>query len=171
MKASLKVLILITSLLMGPALHADLKPLDLLPWPWGSECPFPWTTIEGEWVVRSKDASQERFLFEVTQTWDNGTKVLEVSRFDQTGSLIGVGKATAPRGERVIRAVMTGVGPNNKGIPYWILVRTYVERLEKRKKSCTRGKLVTVITIRSRDGQEVHLIVDKEDSEPGHAKP
>lgn len=134
---------------------------DLLPWPWGSECPFPWSRIEGEWTTRGS-LTPERFSFTNKGELENGSRVLDVKRFDFEGELIGVGEGISPRGERIVRAGMVGVGPD-KGKTYWALVRTYRE-LEK--KSCSRTKQVTVITLRSasHDGEkETHFIVDKED--------
>lgn len=156
------VTLALTALMITTAQAADHEVLDLLPWPWGSECPFPWTKIEGTWTVR-KDDSQEKFTFEVTGTWENGTNVLEVRRYDGKGRLIGVGEGISPKGERVVRAVMTGFGPH-AGKSYWAIVRTYSEKISNRKNSCARGKLVTVITLRPTDGssEDVHLIVDKE---------
>jgi len=143
---------------------------DLLPWPWGSECPFPWTQIEGDWVAR-KDHS-ERFTFIVKGTWENGTKVLEVRRFDSQERLIGIGEGVAPKGERIVRAAMTGVGPD-EGHTYWALVRTYVERINRRNRSCAKNKQVTVITLRPAEGNspDVHVIVDREDSNPREKRP
>jgi hypothetical protein len=155
-------------LLLSVTATADVIIYDLLPWPWGSECPFPWTRIEGDWVVRSGER-HDRFTFSVKGTWDNGTRVLEVLRYDSRGRLIGTGEGVAPRGERIVRAAMSGQG-SEKGKTYWALVRSYVE---KRKMSCAKGKLVTVITLRPTDGAspDVHLIVERDEDEPKESQP
>lgn len=153
----------VTALMITAAQATVYEPLDLLPWPWGSECPFPWTKIEGTWSVRSDESPNQKFTFEVTGTRENGTKVLEVRRYDGKGRLIGIGEGISPKGERVVRAVMTGIGPD-AGNFYWAIVRTYSDKAPNRKNSCAQGKLVTVITLRSTDGssEDIHLIVDKE---------
>ncbi|MGE0762832.1 MAG: hypothetical protein AB7N80_06110 [Bdellovibrionales bacterium] len=136
---------------------------DLLPWPWGSECPFPWTKIEGEWTSRQKN-NPDRFTFEVKGTWDNGTRVLEIRRYNEKDELIGLGEGTSQRREKIVRASMAGVGPA-EGESYWAIIRTYVE--EEQKRSCSKNRQVTVITLRDANGSEendVHLIIDKDDA-------
>ena len=134
---------------------------DLLPWPWGSECPFPWAIIEGEWNTRQK-LNAERFTFEVKGTWDNGTRILEIRRYNEKDELIGLGEGASQRREKILRASMVGVGPA-EGKSYGAISRTYVE--EEQKRSCSKNKQVTVITLRDANGSsehDVHLIIDKE---------
>lgn len=158
----IKGLLVGIGLAMTISAAADVTVYELLPWPWGTECPFPWRKIEGNWTVRSSE-NHEHFSFIVKGTWENGTRILEVQRYTGKGLLIGLGEGVAPRSERIVRAAMTGVGPE-EGKSYWALVRTYVE---KKKLSCARGKQVTVITLRPTDGSsdDVHLIVDKEEDD------
>lgn len=134
---------------------------DLLPWPWGSECPFPWTRIEGEWVGRSQDYT-ERFALTVTRELENGSKVLEVKRYDSYDNLIARGEGIAPRSQRIVRAGMVGVGEYS-GESYWALIRTYSET---QRRTCSKSKQVMVITLRPTNEKsgdhDVHIIVDRE---------
>jgi len=136
---------------------------DLLPWPWGSECPFPWTRIEGDWIARSEDGG-ERFSLNVKRELDNGARVLEVRRYDALDNLIARGEGVSAKSQRVVRAAMVGVGAYS-GESYWALIRTYSET---QKRTCSKNKQVTVITLRpaneSTGDHDVHIIVDKEGS-------
>jgi hypothetical protein len=133
----------------------------VLPWPWGSECPFPWTKIEGEWTARGEGAT-DHFTFMLQGRQPDGGHGLAISRYGKNGELIGIGRGVAPRGERIVRAAMVGIGPE-EGKTYWAIVRTYTE---KQKKSCARNKQVTVITLKAAEGsdEEIHYVLDREDS-------
>lgn len=146
----------------------DVKKDDLVPWPWGTECPFPWAKIEGQWTTLRKD-HPERFQFDLKGVWKNGTRVIEVRRYNQEDELIGLGEGITTRGEKIVRAAMVGVGPD-EGKTYLAFIRTYVEAP---KRTCSRGKLVTVVTLRSSDGSEehdTHVIIEK-DSSGNSSKP
>ena len=148
---------------IGSAQAVTFRGDDVLPWPWGSECPFPWSKIEGEWVAKT-DTLSERFTFTVQDDRSPTTRVLLVHRFRSDGELIATGRGLAPRDDRVVRAVMVGVG-SESGTSYWAIVRTYSE---KQKKSCSRNKQVTVITLRSADGSaenETHMVLEKAEAQ------
>ncbi len=152
---------LIVVLSVVPATGKTSKVDDLLPWPWGTECPFPWTRIEGEWVGKSQKIT-ERFTLIIKDELESGAKILEVKRYDDLDNLIGQGEGVAPKGQRIVRAAMLGVG-NYDGESYWALIRTYSEAP---KKACTKNKQVMVITLRptyeKSEQQDVHIVVDRE---------
>lgn len=153
----------LASLLIGFSSGADqYQTTDWLPWPWGSECPFPWSKIDGDWVTRDS-LTPERFTFTYKGELKNGSRILDVRRYDFNDELVAVGEGISPRGERIVRAAMIGAG-SEKGKSYWALVRTY---RELQKKSCSHTKQVTVITLRSASAtgeSDTHFIVDKEDT-------
>lgn len=158
-----KLAIVVVGLLVGVQSSAFDIFGDVLPWPWGSECPFPWSKIDGDWSTRG--TIHEQFSFVYKGETKNGSRILDVSRFDEDGRLIGEGEGVSPKGERIVRAAMVGVGPS-KGKSYWALVRTYREN-QAGSKSCTKNKLVTVITLRpvgSTQTEDVHIIIDKEET-------
>jgi len=135
--------------------HAD----DIIPWPWGTECPFPWSNIEGDWSVKTDgNLLKHKFHFDIKGTWENGTRILNVIWYDASGTLMAKGEGLSSRGERIVRAAIGGA--TGDGNSYWAIVRAYHP---KGKKSCSRTKLVTVITLRSFYEQEpdIHLELEK----------
>ena len=139
---------------------------DALPWPWGSECPFPWDEIEGMWKATSPDQMGRQFApslgyyqFEVVSVWVSGTRVVEVTKYSPEGEIIGKGRGYAPEGQRILRAViLTSEGlnlPNHR-----VIVRSYNESATA---SCS-SSLVTVLTARPMSDdrtQETHFILTK----------
>lgn len=135
-------------------------PDDPLPWPWGTECPFPWHNIEGIWMLEGKQAA-DQFQFRVISVWDNGTHVFEINRYDKNGQLVGKGQGIAPSGQRIVRAIMYSVLADGfVGERYKVIVRAYKE---SENITCS-GELITVLTIRPLTGsgpREVHYIINK----------
>ena len=154
----LLVIAIILSVRVATATPAPEKD-DLIPWPWGTECPFPWEKIEGQWFTRHKD-HPERFTFEVKKTDEYGSRILEIRRYNEDEKLIGLGEAVSAKYEKIVYAQMVSVGTDEER-RYLAIIRTYVEA---QKRSCARGKQVTVITLRDSDGSEnhdTHVIIDK----------
>lgn len=147
--------------------NLGLKPLqilpsagaEVLPWPWGSECPFPWTRIEGSWVANTSGGAQ-RFDFLIVGSLSNGTVQLMVKWYDSFGNMIGQGEGLAPKTERIVRAALAGMGAEESN-SYWAFVRTYMAK--KGKKTCAKNQQVTVLTLRPADGKgdERHFILEK----------
>lgn len=137
---------------------------DLVPWPWGSECPFPWEKIQGAWVSRGS-SNATRFTFNVKGSWGKDVRVLEIKRYNESGDLIATGEGTSHRREKIVRAAMVGVG-KFEGEAYWAIIRTYVE---VQRRSCARGSKITVVTLRDADGSEehdLHYVIEKENNTP-----
>lgn len=135
---------------------------DLMPWPWGSECPFPWSNIEGVWVSIGNE-NPTRFTFEVKGLWDSSTRLLEIRRYNSDDELVGIGEGTSQRREKIVRAAMIGIGLS-EGESYWAIIRTYNE---EQSRSCARSKQITVVTLRDADGSnshDVHMVIEKEQS-------
>jgi len=133
---------------------------DVWPWPWGTECPFPWENIEGAWQVKDS-VYLTYFVFKVIyEDEKDGSRHYEIFRYNRDRELIAFGRGIAPKGKRIIRAAMHTVGLNTAG-SYWAIVRAYVKQNEN---SCSMDSIVTAITIRPIKGSpemDVHYRVEK----------
>ncbi|NQY99380.1 MAG: hypothetical protein HRT45_01765 [Bdellovibrionales bacterium] len=135
---------------------------DTLPWPWGSECPFPWNSIEGMW--EEKEPKTEGFLetyfqFEIIEVWQSGTHVFRVQQYDGEGNLVAEGKGVSPRGQRIVRAMLLPTDSTGEAKSYFVIVRAYTED----RFSCS-DKLITVLTMRERGApldDDMHMIIKK----------
>lgn len=138
-----------------------------LPWPWGTECPFPWNNIEGLWKAqtpekRNTPSVESYYEFRIINKWNSGTRVFEVKKYSETGILLGEGKGYAPQGQKIVRAIVLGVDgmdiPNHR-----VIVRAYREV----SASACGENLVTVLTARpmsDNEDEEIHYILLKDDS-------
>lgn len=167
MKMSLKLMIAaLIMALMGGSSPGYSE--DILPWPVGSECPFPWSSIEGDWFPLEA-IEQQKLHFEVSQKLKDGTKVLDVLHYNSTGNLIGWGRGISPKGEKIVRLRMEYVSADRTG-EYWGIVRAYVPQGEPTPASCARSRRVTVFTLRPIDKRskenEIHLFIEKASSRP-----
>ena len=133
---------------------------QVLPWPWGSECPFPWHNIEGMWTEsepRTESLPITYFEFEIIDEWASGTRIFKVTHYDEEGNVIAVGRGTASKGYKIVRAVLL---PKEKGLDsYSVIVRAYTED----RFACS-DELVTVLTVRKRGAtpeEDIHLIIGK----------
>jgi hypothetical protein len=135
---------------------------DTLPWPWGSECPFPWNSIEGMW--EEKEPKTEGFLetyfeFEIIEVWESGTHVFRVNQFDGEGNIVATGKGVSPSGQRIVRAMLLPTADSEDRKSYFVVVRAYTED----RFTCS-DKLVTVLTMRERGApldDDLHMIIKK----------
>lgn len=160
------ILTFLMSLLVicGPgAVGSDLLGGDdgnTLPWPWGSECPFPWSNIEGMWEQKEPKSEQfgsNYFEFEIIDEWESGVHVFRVSQYDAVGDLVATGKGVSPKGRRIVRSVLLPVDGSDANDAYTVIVRAYTED------RCS-DELVTVLTMRKNGaplGEDVHMIVKK----------
>lgn len=140
---------------------------EVLPWPWGTECPFPWGMIEGEWRVTGLDRetapeAPDHFEFKVTYVAWDGTHHFEISRYSEDGRLLAFGRGVSPYSHKIIRAAMIEVSDDGtSGRKYWAIVRAYQTDQES---SCGK-ELTTVITLRPINMQEqtedIHFVIEK----------
>jgi hypothetical protein len=117
---------------------------DLVPWPWGTECVFPWDKVDGEWKVKGKYGQQydrDTLVFETAEDVKAGIKLLYIYHYNDHGQVIGQGTGFGDRDNKVIKAIMTN--SNGRGFGYQIMVRTY-SRIEGA--SCRMGKLSMAAT-------------------------
>jgi len=70
--------------------------------PIGSEVPFPWDMIEGDWVLN--DADSTFYRFRVLSISENGTRRVWVQQYDSDENVIAQGSAFVRRNRRVLHA-------------------------------------------------------------------
>ena len=112
-----------------------LSPLDRWPWNWGSECPFPWKSVDGSWVVKSLvetgDYHGHRLEIDVEDDSKPDSKLLKITQYDESGSFVASGEGYTEGEDRVITAYMSPVRPG--GISFYkVIVRSYDKRVNSR---------------------------------------
>lgn len=161
---SLITILLALLVVSVPAQSETYKPFSddgqVLPWPWGTECPFPWHNIEGMWTEsepRTEFLPVTYFEFEIIDEWASGTRIFRVTHFDEEGNVLAVGRGTASKGYKIVRAVLL---PRDKSEEsYSVIVRAYRED----RFGCS-DKLVTVLTMRKAGAtpeEDVHMVIGK----------
>lgn len=133
---------------------------DALPWPWGTECPFPWSMIEGEWSTLDIE-SADRFSFKVLSVDRRGGRTFEIKRYNADNELIAQGKGVASKRKKIIRAFLSSVQEEKKK-NYWALVRAYSEEVGF---TCSADQLAVVVTLRTSRPKtcekDMHMIIKK----------
>ena len=136
---------------------------DALPWPWGTECPFPWSMIEGEWSALDVE-SADAFVFRVLSVDRRGNRTFEIKRYNAENELIAQGKGVASKRKKIIRAFLSSVQEEKKK-NYWALVRAYSEQDGF---TCDAERLAVVITLRTSRPKtcekDAHFIIKKNDT-------
>jgi hypothetical protein len=141
---------------------------DHLPWPWGTECPFPWTDIQGVWRAYAPNMEDGRandtvaygyYEFKVTSEWTNGTKVIEIVKYSAGGKVEGKGQGYSHPEQRIVRAIILGEAGSRLD-NHRVIVRAY-----HRDTTLTcGGELVTVLTTRpvsDDEGNDRHYVLKK----------
>lgn len=116
---------------------------ELVPWPWGSECPFPWSTADGNWRVKGVQGSKydkHSLLFETAEDLEIGVKILNIYHYDKSGRLIGRGTGYSDASNKIIKASMI---ESPTGDNYQIYVRSYANG---RTRTCARAKKAVAAT-------------------------
>jgi len=145
-EAMKKFFIFILVSLMGAAVWAA-KPNsfggddDLFPWPWGTECPFPWQDIKGTYLVRSaKPAPHSGHFLKVSVDQKNDSiEFLNITEYDENGQLYAKGKGYAQQNERIVKGLLYQAA---SGTSFTVMVRSYAEN----KSPQCLGDLVTAVT-------------------------
>lgn len=117
---------------------------DALPWPWGTECPFPWGGFDGNWEVVNHEAG-ETFSFTVLNVDRFGRRTFGIRRYNSTGDLVGEGKGVASKRRKIIRAFISSIQESKKK-NYWALVRAYSEQ---ERFDCNPDHIAVVLTLRT----------------------
>jgi hypothetical protein len=170
--------LMILGLGLSPLLYSNVARAgddEVLPWPWDTECPFPWETIDGNWVVMSASdregvqqsvgINQDRFEIHIEYTSYDGTRYFQIRRYDQYGRLRATGRGYSPKAAKIIRAAMFALddqGRSNPGETCWAIVRAYQSDVNL---DCD-DDLTTVITVRpisqnAATTSDVHYVVSK----------
>ena len=134
---------------------------DWLPWPLGSECVTPWSTIEGTWV-RPQDDELGQISIEIYYAYESH-RLLHVKRYDKHGVIAEEGVADALLGDKVVEIAMNPSDPTKQG--YLLFIRHFPQE----GTSCAEAKLATVITIRTDSKtceKDVNFILKKVSKEP-----
>lgn len=145
---------------------------DVLPWPWGTECPFPWDDIEGVWKASKPAASSEGekfkgpgillntyYEFEVTNMSTYETKLVQITKFNEKGQVIGTGRGYSHPHQKIVRAVIVAAQGVNMA-NHRVIVRAYKQNTTL---SCG-SELVTVLTTRSmtnKTSSDRHYVLKK----------
>lgn len=93
---------------------------DFVPWPWGSEMPFPWPFVQGVWKAE-KGEFRSFFKFEIVKDKD-GIRQLRVTQIDPVTCLIQA-QGVAIEWNNMVRAQMTG----RSGNTYRLSLRSFSE--------------------------------------------
>lgn len=130
--------------LLAGSRDSDVKGDDLFPWPWGTECPFPWAEISGSYILKSQTPSAyagHYLIFEVNHEARDGLKFLNISQYDKFGRLFASGRGYSQKDQRIVKGILKSKA---SGREYVAMVRSYVK---EKKLSCTQGQnLVTAVT-------------------------
>lgn len=151
--ASLITLVFCTLALQANAQLNDPNAGDLVPWPWGTECVFPWNEIEGNWRVRGTSESifnSHKLGFEIAEDVRGGVKLLYIKHMNERGEPIGHGTGYGDKDNKLIKAIMTIAG--SPGLNYEIIVRAY-SRDDTQTVQCVGGKMALAVTFCPRDGK------------------
>lgn len=129
----------------------DAKPLDRFPWDWGTECPFPWSEVNGIYQVRSMysmNFSDGKYIRLVTgmQRWD--ANQLRVYQYSSDGKLEAYGVAAANPSQRILSVGMQRVGERH--ILSKLIIRAYLQDFQSGSavsaQSCERNRKVMTVT-------------------------
>jgi hypothetical protein len=116
---------------------------DLFPWPWGSECVFPWANIEGSYVVKAVSPGLfdgHYIVLEVTGKNESLQNSLIITQFDSWGRLYARGRGFNQKNARLVDGALT---PINHGPKYVVIIRSYPEVVST---SCTKRNQITAIS-------------------------
>ncbi|MCB0420283.1 MAG: hypothetical protein KDD61_04770 [Bdellovibrionales bacterium] len=122
--------------------YAQPKDDDIWPWPWGSECPFPWNDIEGLWRIKNKQ-NAGYFRFELTKTDHSEGFLVRIDHIDMDGNVTASGSGFASYSQKIVRAALHSTVAEGKK-SYWVIVRAY----EMDKNVGCSGSVQTVVTLR-----------------------
>ncbi len=150
----MKRFLISTWVLLAILLHsfagASPKPTkdgEIFPWPWGLECPFPWSEIPGYWQLESK-THQGYFEFIVSGKTASGGYILEVTEYSLDGEAKASGWSYSEGTERHIQVAMQSMDDRSNSAPFWAIVRTFADGGKKSQACNKASRMVIVLTIR-----------------------
>ena len=109
---------------------SSAKPLDRFPWDWGTECPFPWSEVDGYYKVKSigetkkMDGTYLHLVSPEPQEQDENP-ILEVFHLDAEQELLSVGMGVSKTSDKIIKAFTRKVGEKQASAK--IYIRSYIQ--------------------------------------------
>lgn len=94
---------------------------DPIPWPWGMEMPFPWSFVQGVWLVE-QSGFKAYFAFRIVKSKE-GLRQLEVRQVDPQNCLL-LAQGVGFEANRIVRAQMTA----RNGVSYRVTLRSFNEK-------------------------------------------
>lgn len=155
----MKTLIFALVLMMG--IVSNAKTLDRFPWDWGTECPFPWSEVDGYYRVLSVDGAKSKdgtYLHLVSPEPEahEENPILEVFHFNSKHDLLTLGMGVASPEDKIIKAYTRKV--NEKNATAKIYIRSYIQDLASGSStklvSCTNSPQVFTATFCSLKGRK-----------------
>lgn len=152
-------LVLIATLLT--TLFVGSSRAEIVPFPWGKEIPIPWKHMEGNWNVQETGkAYGYQINFNIIQEHQDGTRVVQVTIYDNHGQIRAKGLGVSGRSDnKVVRAIMS----STDGEKYLLFIRA-VKQLNEKAGQC---RIVIVITERpmelSKPARDVHHVINRPD--------
>ena len=108
--------------------------MEVMPWPWATQCPFPWDTISGHWKVVADNVDMS-FVFKVVNQSDVGELYLAVREYNNQGELVAKGFGVSSSGSFGVRAAMKYVNNDDQNMDklgYWLHISAFVEKGENK---------------------------------------
>jgi hypothetical protein len=146
----MKKLVLLLLLLTGFSANAFINNYPEegeIPFPVGSEVPFPWDVFEGEWSTKLPDGHLYRFrILDISQS---GVRRVWVEKMPGDGTrVLARGSATMRREQRVLHARIQG----EDSIRHQIRLAAYNDVNES---GCANREIVMSITDIDKKGQKI----------------
>ncbi len=121
---------------------------DPLPWPWGSECPFPWAELDGLWEINDPEVGGYfYFVLENQSEWEE-RPLLRLWKYSLDGRLVAFGQGHVHWREKSVQLTLAPAA--GSVISYQIILRSYPDhRLKDGASSCFGpGGQVMLFTLR-----------------------
>ena len=153
--------ILLSAQLAFGGVFTPIKPYEGFPWPWATQCPFPWATIEGRWSYQSLQNDGRYFDFDVKTVTDTGEQYLFIHEYNGEGFLVAQGVGYSRNGQMGVLAAMH-YGQDERG-GYWLHVSSYIPA-ESSAFSCLSSDVKTAIKITpfgQKQSNEAPQIIEK----------
>ena len=128
----------------------------IIPWPWGSEAPFPWEKIEGKWMAYN-NSEYTYFAFEEMES-STSSRLLRVYQVDPYTNK-RVAEGTGFETDRQVIAIMRGIC----GDTYRVSIRAYVDRDDRGR--FTKRTVMSVGPAWRPDSWDGHYLMQKMSSD------
>jgi len=144
---------------------------ETFPWPWSTQCPFPWESIEGKWMATTKTGNEVYYDFRVISQTQDGEHYLIVTEYNEEMKILARGVGYSRRGELGVLAAMHWYAEDQHG-GFWLQVSSFVDEQKATPLACVRKNLKTAVKM-TPFGQiqdnEAPLIIEKMPASTGLA--